>query len=106
MNLTRNGKIARLPRTIRQELNRRLLDVEQGKTLVAWLKRTARSSGHQGRGIGGLFSYPTGNLKAYSALWWKKTVRATCPISPARTAGPSPSSGLRCNKDPFTSQRP
>ena len=37
MNLTRNGKIARLPRAIRQELNRRLQDGEQGKTLVAWL---------------------------------------------------------------------
>ena len=37
MNLTRNGKIARLPRAVRQELNRRLQDGEQGKKLVAWL---------------------------------------------------------------------
>jgi signal transduction histidine kinase len=37
MNITRNGKIARLPRAIRQELNRRLDDGEQGKKLVAWL---------------------------------------------------------------------
>jgi hypothetical protein len=37
MNLTRNGKIARLPRSVRQELNRRLDDGEQGKKLVAWL---------------------------------------------------------------------
>ena len=37
MNSTRNGKIARLPRGVRQELNRRLHEGEQGKRLVAWL---------------------------------------------------------------------
>jgi hypothetical protein len=37
MNLTRNGKIARLPLAVRQELNRRLDNGEQGKKLVAWL---------------------------------------------------------------------
>src|ERR1700737_2248173 len=37
MNLTRNGKIARLPLAIRQELNRRLDEGEQGKKLVTWL---------------------------------------------------------------------
>jgi hypothetical protein len=37
MNPTRNGKIARLPRAVRQELNRRLDDGEQGKKLVIWL---------------------------------------------------------------------
>jgi hypothetical protein len=37
MNSTRNGKIARLPLHIREQLNRRLLDGEQGKKLVAWL---------------------------------------------------------------------
>src|SRR6266404_2928862 len=37
MNLTRNGKIARLPLAVRQELNRRLDEGEQGKKLVAWL---------------------------------------------------------------------
>jgi len=35
--ITRNGKIARLPRNIREQLNRRLQDGEQGKELVAWL---------------------------------------------------------------------
>ncbi len=35
--MTRNGKIARLPRQLREELNRRLDDGEQGKQLVAWL---------------------------------------------------------------------
>src|SRR6266542_3971499 len=37
MNMTRNGKIARLPRAVRLELNRRLQNGEQGKKLVAWL---------------------------------------------------------------------
>ena len=37
MNSTRNGKIARLPRSVRDELNRRLDEGEQGKKLVAWL---------------------------------------------------------------------
>ena len=35
--MTRNGKIARLARTIRDELNRRLQDGEPGVRLVAWL---------------------------------------------------------------------
>jgi hypothetical protein len=37
MNVTRTGKIARLPKAIRDELNRRLSDGEPGKDLVAWL---------------------------------------------------------------------
>lgn len=35
--MTRNGKIARLPREIREQLNRRLANGEQGIKLVAWL---------------------------------------------------------------------
>ena len=35
--MTRNGKIARLPREIRDELNRRLQKGEQGGPLLAWL---------------------------------------------------------------------
>jgi len=35
--MTRNGKIARLPREIRDELNRRLRNGEQGGPLLAWL---------------------------------------------------------------------
>ena len=35
--MTRNGKIARLPHTIREELNSRLHDGQQGKALVKWL---------------------------------------------------------------------
>ncbi len=37
MNKPRNGKIARLPHGVREQLNRRLQNGEQGKTLVAWL---------------------------------------------------------------------
>jgi hypothetical protein len=37
MNTTRKGKIARLPRAIRQELNCRIEEGEEGKKSVAWL---------------------------------------------------------------------
>src|SRR5450432_1177277 len=37
MKATRTGKIARLPRSVRQELNRRLDEGEPGKKLVVWL---------------------------------------------------------------------
>jgi len=37
VNPTRTGKIARLPRDIREELNRRLQDGEPGKQLLDWL---------------------------------------------------------------------
>jgi len=35
--MTRNGKIARLPREVREEVNRRLRDGEPGPKLLAWL---------------------------------------------------------------------
>jgi hypothetical protein len=35
--MSRNGKIARLPKHIREQLNRRLEDGEQGDTLLEWL---------------------------------------------------------------------
>src|ERR1039458_9199072 len=35
--MTRTGKIARLPREIREQLNRRLQDGQPGTQLVAWL---------------------------------------------------------------------
>jgi hypothetical protein len=37
--MTRNGKIARLPRDIRDQLNRRLDNGEPGTSLVQWLNR-------------------------------------------------------------------
>ena len=39
--MTRKGKIARLPRAVRDELNRRLDDGEQGIRLVEWLNGLA-----------------------------------------------------------------
>jgi hypothetical protein len=39
--MTRKGKIARLPRSVRDELNRRLDDGEQGIRLVEWLNGLA-----------------------------------------------------------------
>lgn len=38
--MTRNGKIARLPREIREQLNRRIADNEPGIRLVEWLNNT------------------------------------------------------------------
>src|SRR5438094_278684 len=35
--MTRTGKIARLPHTIREQLNRRLQDGELGKPILQWL---------------------------------------------------------------------
>jgi len=35
--MTRNGKIARLPRDLRDELNRRMVDGEDGGSLLRWL---------------------------------------------------------------------
>ncbi len=35
--MTRNGKIARLPRNIREDINRRLDDAEQANTILPWL---------------------------------------------------------------------
>lgn len=54
--MVRNGKIARLPRVIRDELNRRLDNCEQGVRLVEWLNglpevRKVLESDFDGRAI-------------------------------------------------------
>jgi len=51
--MTRNGRIARLPREVREPLNRRLQDGERGLRLVEWLNsvpeaRTAQSPASDG----------------------------------------------------------
>lgn len=56
MNVTRNGKIARLPKTVRDELNRRLSDGEPGNELVVWLNtlpevQAVLASEFGGRGV-------------------------------------------------------
>jgi hypothetical protein len=53
MNVTRNGKIARLPHAVRLELNRRLRNGEQGKKLVAWLKSQPEVQSILARGFSG-----------------------------------------------------
>jgi hypothetical protein len=37
MNLTRNGKIGRLPRAVQEQLNQRVQNGEKGRGLVVWL---------------------------------------------------------------------
>ena len=54
--MTRNGKIARLPRTLRHQLNQRLLDGEPGARLLEWLNalpqvHTILKADFQGRPI-------------------------------------------------------
>jgi len=51
--MTRTGKIARLPRAVREELNRRLEDGEQGKRLVAWLNSLPEVKAMLGTEFGG-----------------------------------------------------
>ena len=56
--MTRIGKIARLPRTLRDQLNQRLHDGEQRKSLVAWLNslpevQTILAAEFDGRPING-----------------------------------------------------
>jgi len=42
VTMTRNGKIARLPAAIREELNQRLFDGEPAKPLIEWLNGQPR----------------------------------------------------------------
>jgi hypothetical protein len=51
--MTRNGKIARLPREIRDQLNRRLSDGEPGSHLVIWLNAMPESQAMLAREFAG-----------------------------------------------------
>ena len=51
--MARNGKIARLPREIRDELNRRLHNGEQGGPLLAWLNALPEVAAVVAREFGG-----------------------------------------------------
>lgn len=53
MNITRNGKIARLPHAVREPLNHRMHDGEQGKALVHWLNRLPEVRAVLAREFGG-----------------------------------------------------
>jgi hypothetical protein len=52
--MMRNGKIARLPRAIRDELNRRLQDAEPGDTLLPWLNALPEVQAVLARQFGGV----------------------------------------------------
>jgi hypothetical protein len=52
--MARNGKIARLPRDIREELNRRLQDAEPGGTLLPWLNALPAVQAVLAREFGGV----------------------------------------------------
>lgn len=52
--MTRNGKIARLPRDLREALNRRLRDGESGGSLLAWLNGLPQVTEVLGRDFGGV----------------------------------------------------
>jgi len=52
-DMTRNGKIAHLPRSMREELNRRLHDGEQGNRLVAWLNSLSETQSMLDKEFGG-----------------------------------------------------
>lgn len=51
--MTRNGKIARLPREIRDALNRRMHDGEQGGSLLVWLNALPQVQAVLARGFSG-----------------------------------------------------
>jgi hypothetical protein len=51
--LSRNGKIGRLPRPVRDELNQRLLDGEPGRGLVQWLNELPEAKAALQREFGG-----------------------------------------------------
>lgn len=64
--MTRTGKIAWLPRTIREQLNRRLEDGEPGSDLVAWLNALPPAR-----------MRTTGRRSANCAATWSPCARAT-----------------------------
>ena len=53
MNLTRNGKIGRLPKAVREQLNRRLDNGGQGRQLLEWLNSLPEVQAVVAREFGG-----------------------------------------------------
>src|SRR5579862_7153056 len=52
--MARQGKIARLPYEIREQLNRRLQDGEPGRSLLAWLNALPETQAVLSRSFGGV----------------------------------------------------
>ena len=72
--MTRTGKIARLPREIRQQLNQRLCDGHQAKSLLPWLNslpevRAIMDAQFDGRSIsaGNLTEWKNGGYREWQA---------------------------------------
>lgn len=72
--MTRRGKIARLPRNVRDELNQRMEDGEPGKDLVAWLNGLPEVKGALERHFGGreITEQNLSEWKAGGYLEWQK----------------------------------
>jgi hypothetical protein len=71
--MTRNGKIARLPHTIREQINRRLADGQSGRAIIRWLNalpevQTSLASSFEGRPINltNLFEWKEGGYREWS----------------------------------------
>jgi hypothetical protein len=72
--MTRHGKIARLPQQIREQINRRLLDGQKGREIIAWLNsleevKAALAQGFEGREIndGNLSEWKLGGYRDWEA---------------------------------------
>ena len=61
--MARNGKIARLPRDLRDELNRRLQDGKQGGPLLVWLNALPTVLAVLARDFGGVRHQQTESVR-------------------------------------------
>jgi hypothetical protein len=72
--MTRNGKIARLPNAVREQINRRLQDGDEGKQIAAWLNALPEAKAMLEGEFGGqpinetnLSNWKTGGYKDWQA---------------------------------------
>jgi hypothetical protein len=52
--MARDGEMARLPRRVREELNRQLRDGDDGRKLVVWLNSLPETQAVLAEGFGGV----------------------------------------------------
>ena len=69
--MTRNGKIARLPLAVRQQLNQRLQNGELAQDLLSWFNRLPEAQAKRNR---------TASVKSWAS------VRRTAPAPPGKPA--------------------
>lgn len=91
----RNGKIARLPAAVREELNQRLLDGEAGPALIEWLNALPEAQAALQRNFAGrpmteqnLSEWRQGGFRD----WLAKTEANAC-LAETLTDGPAPDAG-------------